>query len=517
MKVALRVDASQLIGSGHVMRCRTLASELRRRGAEVLFVCRDHPGNLLSLLQSDEYTVNTLPVAPISRLGPEKKVAYADWLGVMQTLDAQQTIDALHDFAPDWLIVDHYGLDAEWELLLRPQVKQILVIDDLANRAHACDVLLDQNWFGDQTAQRYRERVAPECHALLGPRFALLHPAFWECRKHLPVRSGVIRSVLLFFGGVDSRNQTSCALRALCAPSLSNLTVDVVVGAGNRALQEIESLVAIRPFTTLHRNLPNLADLMVRADLMLGAGGTTTWERCSLGLPAIVVFAAENQRGFTEMLAAAGVQYCLGNADQVTAENWQELIERLRTDPLAMLRMGQKALKLTDGCGVFRVVDRMQHISPRLSLRRVVESDEELLLHWANDPVVRNYAFSKHRIDSQTHHAWFHRKLTDSDCLTLIAEDQYGLPLGQVRFDCHGGEAWVDISVDGSVRGFGAGKELLRLALIELQHDGRCKTVVAEVLIENRASQHLFQRAGFQLARAVSGKNGSLRFVLSIN
>src|SRR3990172_245647 len=275
MKVVIRADASSRVGSGHVMRCKTLAEELRRRGAEVQFVCRDDPGHLIALLTREGYRVAVLPAADAA-----------------ESADADATTSVLGGFAPDWLVVDHYGLGEEWESRLRAHVSRIFVIDDLANRPHACDALLDPNWFGATTPHRYDNLVPRSCRRLLGPRYALLHPLFAQLRRILPPRDGLIRRVLVFFGAVDSWNQTTAVLEALRAPAFAGLAVDVVVGHANVHGAAIEAMVRDLAGGALHRKLPTLAGVMARADVMAGAGGATTWERCCLGLPAVVAATA---------------------------------------------------------------------------------------------------------------------------------------------------------------------------------------------------------------------------------
>ncbi|MEX6780098.1 UDP-2,4-diacetamido-2,4,6-trideoxy-beta-L-altropyranose hydrolase, partial [Limnospira fusiformis] len=211
MKVIFRVDSSAQIGSGHLIRCRTLAEELRRRGAEVRFICREHRGNLIHLLSQAAFPVTVLPPPPQS--SGEMEENYQAWLGVSAETDAQETLLALGGESADWLVVDHYGLDAVWERQLRPQVKQILVIDDLANRPHDCDVLLDQN-YSQLGEQRYQGWVPHSCRLLLGPRYGLLRPEYPLYRQALSPHRGQVRRVLVFFGGTDSQNMTGKALEA---------------------------------------------------------------------------------------------------------------------------------------------------------------------------------------------------------------------------------------------------------------------------------------------------------------
>lgn len=518
MKIAIRADASSLIGSGHIVRCKTLADELRRRGAEVHFVCREHSGSLSSFLRNAGYSVVLLPApandVDLARQPGGKQENYAAWLGVEQSVDADQTLAALGDFEPDWLIVDHYGLDVTWEKRLRPHVKRIFVIDDLANRPHDCDLLLDQNWFGSDAGHRYDNLVGSECKRLLGPRYALLQPVFGQLRKSLPLRDGSIRRVLVFFGAVDSGSQTVKVLQALQAPALVDLAVDVVIGETNPNAPKVGVLARERPGITLHHRLPSLAGLMARADLMLGAGGITTWERCCLGLPAIVGIASENQRQFTTALAEGGVQHVLGEASAVDVEEWERVLRKLRNAPEEVRAYAAAAAGITDGLGVYRVAAVMQMEPIQLGMRRATSEDEAQLLVWANDPEVRQNAFSSESISPETHHAWFQGKLADPDCLLLIGEDQCGLPVGQVRFDCRASEAVVDISIDSALRGRGLGNTLLREALKILRAERREEQVVGEVLEGNHASRSMFLRMGFRAVPPMPGRCNSQRFVL---
>lgn len=509
MKIAIRTDASSQIGSGHLTRCRTLADELRRRDADVRFVCRLHAGNLVPSLRDAGHAVAVLP-APAS--GGGQAAGYSAWLGVTPDEDAGETIEALRGFTPDCLIVDHYALDRAWERRLRPHAGRILAIDDLANRAHDCDVLLDQNWFGGSTARRYDGLLPEPCQRLLGPRYAVLHPRYSQQRRRLAPRDGQIRNVLAFFGGVDSHDQTTKALNALSDAACRDLAVDIVIGAMNSRTAEIEELAAKRENTRLHRELPNLAELMAGADLMLGAGGTTTWERCCLGLPAIVVTASENQRAATTALAAAGVHISLGAASAVESRDWINAIRSLRDAPQLVKSLSAASTAITDGFGACRLAAALDTQAPLLRVRHAVRGDEAQLLEWANDPAVRGNAFSKDPIMPQAHHEWFCAKLADPDCVMLICEDAYGLPVGQVRFDCRHGEARIDVSVDEVLRGRGAGRKMLRHALDMLRRDGRSESPVAEVLPGNDASRRLFLRSGFQPAAA---RENFLRFTLA--
>ena len=356
MNVVFRVDSSQAIGSGHLVRCRTLAETLRSRGAEVQFICRQHSGNLIEWLSQAAFPVTVLP--PPDR--PETLMEdYAAWLGVPPTVDAAETIEALGGDRPDWLIVDHYGIDRVWEQALRPYVGQILAIDDLANRTHDCDVLLDQNLSVDGE-ERYRPWVPPHCRQLLGPRYALLRPEYRAYRQTLPTRMGQVRRVLVFFGSTDPQNMTGKALAALDSPDFSDLAIDVVVGATSPHREMLEAEAARRSQVQLHYSRPHLADLMARADLAIGSGGTVSWERCCLGLPTLVVSIVENQVAACEALRARGAIQYLGVASRVGVIQLRKVLCELLRHPLRLQKMSAQAQLQVDGLGTQRVAEYLK-------------------------------------------------------------------------------------------------------------------------------------------------------------
>lgn len=348
MDVAVRADASRLIGSGHVVRCSTLAAELRRRGARVRFVCREHPSNLIDWLRQEGYEVLVLPEPSCAPAAPATD-DYAAWLGATEEEDAAQTLAALGRDGVDWLIVDHYGLGAGWERAMRAAARRVFVIDDLPERAHDCDLLLDQNRCGDSTGRRGGARV------LAGPAFALLRPAFREARGALRPRNGRVRRILVFFGGSDPSRQTEKALEALAGLGRDDIAIDVIVGQVSERLDAIEALCAGRRNVAVHRNVKNMEALLAAADLALGACGATSWERCCLGLPAIAVSIAENQIAIGRQLAAKRAAIYLGAADTVSGAAWGRALGQVLARPRLLARMAQRGLALADGAGTRRV------------------------------------------------------------------------------------------------------------------------------------------------------------------
>ncbi len=513
IRVAFRVDSSQQMGSGHLMRCLTLANELKRRGAEILFISREHPGHLITRLKEASYSICHLPAPPEPEVcAPDD---YAAWLGVTIEQDAAETLAALNGQTYDWLVVDHYGLDIHWEQRVRAAVGQILVIDDLANRRHDCDVLLDQNYYGATTEARYKRWMPTDCKGLFGPRYALLQPEYTTLSHLFLPRDGHIYRVFVFFGASDLDNQTGKLLEVLSHPDLDHLVVDVVMGANHPNPEGIVAMVDKRPRTTLHQHLPSIAALMVRADLFIGAGGATTWERMALGLPSLVISVAENQQEFSRVLALEGFQFTLPSGSTASSSEWHEAINLLVKKPGIVHPVAQKSKKLVDGFGTNRVASILIGLNAfSLKLRRACQADESLLLQWVNDPDVRKQSFHQDVVREHEHAQWFSEKLKESDCIIFIAEDERALPVGQVRFEVNRkrAEAFIDISLDRSLRGQKLSEKLLSQALnqwMALEPDVR---LFAEVRDENRASQRLFTK--LQFIPIPSTRNGSTKFEL---
>jgi UDP-2,4-diacetamido-2,4,6-trideoxy-beta-L-altropyranose hydrolase len=258
----------------------------------------------------------------------------------------------------DWLIVDHYGLDARYEFAVRPYVKGLLVIDDLADRPHRCDMLLDQNLYEDGD-RRYERLVGPECSLLLGPRYALLRPPFAELRSEVS-RSGQVKKVLLSFGGTDHTGETLKTLRALEALTRAGLLqLTVLTGRMNRHAARIFEWCRDISGARCIDHSDNIASLMLEADLAIGSGGSTTWERCCLGLPSLVITTANNQEKLTEHAARTGAIRYLGNSNKVGADQIREAVLLMMRSQEEMIWMSARAMELVDGHGADRTAKEL--------------------------------------------------------------------------------------------------------------------------------------------------------------
>ena len=362
--IIFRTDASMFIGSGHVMRCMALAEELNYDcwAVGVSFISRNHEGSLNGLIRNKGFGLYELPAGSQDRSNGDRKGEYAAWLGTSQEADASETIEILKDNQPDWLIVDHYAIDVTWQRMVRPYVRNIMVIDDLANRRHECDLLLDQNYVSEEH-KRYADFVPRSCTTLLGPQYALLRKEFAKARENLKPRDGSVNRVFVFFGGVDPDNMTGKTLEALLVPEFSHIHADVVIGAANLHRDAVTNLVKQRSWTTLHVQVDNIAELMAKADLAICAGGSTTWERCCLGLPGLVVTIADNQVQFARDLYQDGLLRWLGISQDVDVDVLHQNLLKALQDLGRNRQEAEKGMHIVDGKGAQYVVKILKNIT----------------------------------------------------------------------------------------------------------------------------------------------------------
>jgi UDP-2,4-diacetamido-2,4,6-trideoxy-beta-L-altropyranose hydrolase len=340
------------------MRCLTLANALRDKGAECTFVCRPHAGHLLDLIAKRGHKALVLS-EPQANFNAPADPAHSLWLGTSWADDVEQTKRALGEQTLDWLVVDHYALGACWEQALRPQAKRIMVIDDLADRPHSCDLLLDQNW-GREEAD-YSDLLKGKTTTLIGPRYALLSPEFPVLRSQSLARrqnTPQLRSLLINMGGVDKENVTGQVLAALKSCTLPvDLRVTVVMGPYAPWLAQVQTKAEKIPWSTeVLVGVNNMAQLMAESDLSIGAAGSTAWERCCLGVPTIQVALARNQEAIAQALSQAGAALVLRR--KAIAQELPGLVGALASSE-KRYAVSLAASSLTEGNGALLLCDLM--------------------------------------------------------------------------------------------------------------------------------------------------------------
>lgn len=481
------------------MRCLTLANTLSQRGAITHFISRHMPQHLLQLLTRQGHIFLALPPHDDECFKGDLK--HSAWLGVTQELDARDCLTALKGKSWDWLVVDHYALDWRWEFILRSMVDKLLVIDDLADRQHDCDLLLDQNLYHDMP-ERYTGKVPASCQLLLGPRFALLRDEFRHMRKHLTSRHEAVQRILVFFGGIDAHDFTSKALIALADIIRPDMEVDVVVGAQHSQLASIEALCKSRRYHC-HVQTSQMAELMAAADLAIGAGGMTIWERCCLGLPTLAVSTADNQ--FLQLADAAtqGLVYVPEVTADIQATFVRHTVALLENMALRKL-ISAAGMAAVDGHGAQRVATYMGCTGVEVRPAQLQDSGD--LHRWRNHPSIRAVSRNTTPIAWTEHSRWFNAVLSDP-CKKLLIVLQKGVPVGVVRFDIKGVKAEASIYLVPDAQSSCRGRDLLQSAEQWFaKHCPEVATLHAHVMGANIRSHRLFMGAGYIIDNTLFSK-----------
>jgi UDP-2,4-diacetamido-2,4,6-trideoxy-beta-L-altropyranose hydrolase len=356
MKIAIRVDSSVKIGTGHVMRCITLANSLRKNGAEVLFVCRKHDESMNQFIIGKGFNVEQLNISPKNivenRTG---KYNYKSMLEISEMEDAENTIEKIRYFKPNWVIVDHYSLGIKWEQIIKKYTNKIFVIDDIANRRHDCDVLLDQNLY-ENMHSRYDNLIPEGCKKLLGPKYALLRSEFINHRKNVQITNEDINSVFIFFGGTDHLNLTEITLRSLMEKKLSHLTFNVVIGKDN------PNKVSIQKFSALHKNINliiqtnEIGSIMAKSDIAIGSGGSAIWEICCLGLPSFIISFADNQLESVRHLSKNNIIEYHCHFDELKPAFLNQSFYKFITNNSKINLIRKQCFGVVDGLGKRRII-----------------------------------------------------------------------------------------------------------------------------------------------------------------
>lgn len=505
-----RADASLEIGTGHIMRCLALARQMQRRDVRPVFVCRHLPSALEAVLSEAGVEVLRLPErasVPIEGAGD----LYAAWLGVTQQQDAEDAIAVLGERCsasgpPERVIVDHYGLDAAWETRVAKALgSTVFVIDDLSNRPHDCAALVDTT-FG-KTTDDYQSLVPSDCQCLVGAQYALLRPEFSQLREGVLSDRDAdyagnvpISRVLIAMGGADKDNATRRCLEALShIVGAVDFEVDVLVGGAYPHLDALKREADQFPFPVhVHHNVNDVTGLLSRADLALGAAGSSTWERCCLGVPTVNVVLAENQMTIARNLA---------DADAISPLNdfWSQTPEGICDAALQPLfdsvgerkKLSDASREICDGRGIDRVMRVMlpRHaIGGRVALKSATSADIDTVFKWQVHPDTRRFARNPKAPEYDGHVSWMSARLEKENApfyLAWIGEK----PVGMVRLDpAPSGAAEVSILVSPEYFSHGIGRVMLKL----LDERHRNVPILAHVKDDNTSSVALFRSAGYR-------------------
>ena len=496
MKFLFRTDASIQIGSGHVMRCLTLAKDLREHGHTVRFLMREHIGHLYDTVLSQGFDCVLLPLHLLQQ--QLNYSLYSDWLGTTQIQDFADCAPYITEFSPDWIVCDHYALSADWEhRVMAISSARLLAIDDLHNRIHTANIVLDQNLA--HSSEQYQELIPHYCRVLSGTRYALLRPEFAKWRNRSLVRRGIkqdIEHVLINLGGVDKDNITLRILNSLVKQNIHNINITVVMGITAPHINSVRAFAETTPFScNVLVDISNMAELMAQSDWVIGAAGSTSWERCCLGLPSVIVVLADNQRTIAEQLQKAGASLILEVADLETFK-FTDVISQLRAQ---LMDISQNAQKICDGLGVRRVVQHIEDISnfsEYVEIRQANEDDIRLVFNWRNHINIRQFMFQRDELIWEEHVNWFLKQLHNPNFIMLIYQVD-SIPQGYVSFKKidNGTWEWGFYTAPDCPRGHGYRMGKLALAWIFAERDAR--SVRGLVRVNNKASLRLHEKLHF--------------------
>lgn len=479
-----RADASVAIGGGHIMRCLTLAHALLDTGWTCAFAVNAEGRAFLDGWRSEN--VKVIEVCGAS--GEDHSLLHRHWPGGCQLL-----------------VIDHYGLDATYEKACRPWADKIVAIDDLADRPHDCDILLDQNL--GRRPENYFGLVPEKCRVITGPEFALLRPQFAAVRARSLARrrhNSDIARILVSLGASDPHNVTQIVLEGIAQSGLQ-AAVDVVLGIASPYIGSLRAFSLTMPqIVEFHVGVHDMATLMEQADLGIGAGGTTSWERCCLGLPSLIVIAADNQSHNVEELLKAGAVKVLGRREAMTLDRIADVVGDLAANGNEIIKMSEHASRICDGRGVLNVLCSLLPAvnaadGKPVALRIASAADTGIMFNWQSDMRTRRYAREAKLPTKMEHEVWTTTSLNDPDrVLCLVSHDNQ--PAGVLRFDCLPERNNYEVSILVDPDKYGQGIAAAALALGRNLFPGM--RLVAEVLPGNKASHKLFLRAGYRAVNA---------------
>lgn len=477
MEIVFRTDASHEIGIGHAMRCLTLAHTFKRHGHASTFVFSELPFALESSISND---FGLLKIDGLGNGNPED-------------VDATNSILAIKKagIQPDWVVVDHYKLGIQWESRFSAESKYLMVIDDLANREHECDLILDQGYYADPN-QRYADNLSNFPIRLLGPKYSLLRSEFSESPNENAATK--VSRANVSYGGTDPTSETEKVLSIV--GEFKEIEFDFVVGANNPRVESLTAQIEKLPNAHLHVQSNEIGKLLAQSDLAFGAGGISTWERLCSGVPSLVTTVADNQVPSIEVLDKQNVVHWLGNSSEVNERLLRDRFESLANDFETREQMISAGRVVVDGKGAQRVSWAMEAFEYEVNIRIANSKDCQQYYDWANDPEVRRQSFSSEEIKFENHLEWFERRLK-SDSSYLFVGEHKNVPIGQVRFEKADDSFTISYSIDQRFRGRGYAMQLLRNGLIKLNYLTGASTIFGETRIENCPSADALMGVGF--------------------
>jgi UDP-2,4-diacetamido-2,4,6-trideoxy-beta-L-altropyranose hydrolase len=483
----IRADAFVRLGTGHVMRCLALAQAAKKFGGKIIFVTTPGAVAVENRLKGESFEILHQPHKPGSR----KDAEWTAWLATKR--------------GARWIAVDGYHFNDNYQKILKNKNLKLLFIDDWGHcEYYYADYVLNQNIYASESIYPSKE---PYTKLLLGPKFALLRQEFDKYREFQRKTPDTAERILITLGGSDPDNISTEIIKSLEPLSQIRLEIKLIVGGANPHFEKIRKATeASSHKIKIIRDALNMPELMAWADLAVSGAGSSCWELCMLGLPAIVMVLADNQKPISESLERAGA------AIPATPETIAEILEVTIRDGELRKKISEKQKQIIDGKGAERAVAKMD----RIKIRNAEEKDREFVWKLSNDPKVRSLSFSSSEIPWKDHVKWFKSKLDDTLCRFFIIENVAGLRIGQARSQKHKNEATVSISIQAEFRGLGYGTRIVSEISKAILNENDVSRINALIKPSNKSSINAFQKAGYlkKGKNSVKDKNDALLFVM---
>jgi len=509
--IAIRVDASTRIGSGHVMRCLTLAKKLKENGIKVTFLSKQHQGNLNQFIQQSGFDLIELS-APKHNI--ENQIDEKLWLGCSIQDDLKECYKALEQLTISLLIVDHYSLDYNWQQQIRAtlHLEKIMVIDDLANRKHDCDILLDQTL--GRKACDYKNRVPSHCQLMLGSEYIMLRDEFLQSRelaKDKREQTSEINNILITMGGTDPDNIAEQLLIWLIKfknSQLNNKAIHVTLVANQTSpfIKNLQTISANNSWITIVSNPKSMANLMLEADIAIGSSGATAWERCCLGLPSLSIISADNQRFLSEKLTKSGAVISLGHFNKLSDEVLTKSLNEIMYKKTTYQTMVNQCFACCDGLGVKKVTDTLlTDFSDNIFLEEANYGDCQDIFNWQSNEDIRKYSHNPKPVIWQEHCDWMKNTIENTNrhlymikITSPIGQNKESvglLRLDMIEKSTHEIDANWLISI--LIAPEHQGKKIAYQAINKIPQTYKEQGIIAEVHKKNIASHQLFVKTGF--------------------
>jgi UDP-2,4-diacetamido-2,4,6-trideoxy-beta-L-altropyranose hydrolase len=474
----IRADASEQIGMGHLMRGIALGQAWKDMNGEVIFITACQNESMLTRLNQEQFIIHKL-----TKPYPDQ----SDW---------NCTRKILAKYRDSWVVLDGYHFDEKYQLQVKENGNELLVIDDMAHLKNYCaDLILNQNL----GAERIHYNCGPYTKMLLGSRYLLLRREFTQ-NKEPRVINKIGTRVLVTLGGSDLDNFTLKVIHALQEIHLPNIEATIVVGASNPhycslEAAAIESRIPIR----LTHDATNMKDLMVKTDIAIASAGTTSWELLFLGTPSLLMIATANQCYSADQIGRSCAGINLGWIKDISEQNLTATISSLLQDYELRNKLNRISRLLIDKWGRQRVLNFMQKERvQKVSLRPVNLSDCHLIWEWTNDTIVRSGSFCSKPIPLKEHRKWFNERLGDlNSSLYIIIVDKI-IPVGLIRFDKSGQGAEIGINIAATFRGCGYSYEAITMGSSYLFQESDIPRIYAHIKPDNIASLKAFNKAGYK-------------------